>query len=123
MPLPRWSLPLALVLLLLPAGTLAGPTLGGAVHGAGTASVVHVARHAGTGAGGGLHAVNHACLDCFVNLTVVSGEVVVVQDGRALTLAPGTWQFREFQGYFGYSYRAPWTHDFRIEGTGRVARA
>ena len=122
MPVPRRSVPLVLVLLLLvlPANTLAGPTVGGAVHGAGIASRIDVRKDSGEQVIGGLYRVNYACIDCFLNFTIASGEVKVHQDGQEMTLTAGTWQIREFQGYFAYTYLGPWRNDFRIEGTGHV---
>lgn len=125
MPVPRRSLPLVLaltLLLLLPANTLAGPAIGGAAHGAGVASRIDVRKDSGEQVTGGLYRVNYACINCYLNLTIASGEVKVVQDGQQLTLTSGTWQIREFQGYFAYTYVGPWQNEFRIEGTGHVMR-
>lgn len=122
MPPLRRTFPLALgflALLALPA-LPALPAAAGTIHGTGTASAITVYKDSGESFEGGLYRHNRACLDCFINVTFISADMAVIQNGVSYPIEPGTYQFREYQGLFSYTSRGLGRIDVRFEGAGWV---
>lgn len=107
----------------MPAHTLAEPSIGGSIHGTGTASTFTVYKEGGTSLQGGAYQRNLVCSPCRILVTLTEGEVRVVQDGDAYVLAPGAYDVREYTGTFSYTQRAPGRFSIQMDGTGIVREA
>lgn len=120
--MPARSLPISLLVLLLalPANTLAEPSVGGAIHGTGTASTFIVYKDGGTTFAGGLAQRTIVCNPCLIRLTLTSGDVRVAQDGVVFSLVPDAYEIREYAGTFTYTQRAPGNFAITLDGRGGV---
>ena len=120
--MPARSLPISLVALLLalPANTLAEPSVGGAIHGSGTASTFTVYKDGGTTLQGGLAQRTIVCNPCLIRVTLVSGDVRVAEDGVVYAMVPDAYEIREYSGTFTYTQRAPGDFAITLDGRGSV---
>lgn len=120
--MPARSLPISLMVLLLalPANTLAEPNVGGAIHGTGTASTFTVYKDGGVTFSGGLAQRTIVCSPCLIRLTLVGGDVLVAEDGAVSALAPDAYEVREYSGTFTYKQRAPGDFAITMDGRGSV---
>lgn len=102
---------------------VAGLTVGGLLVGSGTV-YTFTAYESGLGASGAGFTNTEVCTDCLIQFTLTLDQpgFVLEQTGAAVPLVPGSYELRDFVGYFSYTMNAP--HDFTIvlAGTGEVNR-
>ncbi|MFA5863019.1 MAG: hypothetical protein WDA16_15110 [Candidatus Thermoplasmatota archaeon] len=126
MPLPRGLalslLAISMVVSLLPSAT-AELTVGGLLVGSGTV-YTFTAYESGFGASGAGFTHTEVCTDCLIQFTLTIDQpgFVLAQTGAMVPLVPGSYELRDFVGYFSYTMNAP--HDFTIvlAGMGEVNR-
>lgn len=103
--MPRVARAVALALLaifvLAPLTTAGAPELGGPINAAGTARA-QILGGPGPAFEGGAFEWSMVCEGCFVKVTFDSGTITVVQQGQTLVLPPGSYEFRDYYGFYGW---------------------
>ena len=121
--MPARALPISLLivaLLALPANTLAEPSVGGAIHGTGTASTFTVYKDGGTTFAGGLGQRTILCNPCLIRVTFTDADIRVAEDGVVYLLPPGAYEVREYSGTFAYTQRSLGVFAIQMDGRGSV---
>lgn len=120
-PAARTLVPVSLLALLAVLPTTVGaPTLGGIVSGPGTATTFQVFAGPGGALEGGAYEWTLVCGDCFIRITLVESDLVLVQNGAVQTLPPGKYEIRDYSGLFMHTQEALGQFAVELHGHGRV---